>query len=227
MWRDFPAQLAAATGCSALAYSRAGYGASDPVPLPRPIRYMHDEAVVLGEVLEAASARDAILIGHSDGASIAIIHAGSGSHERLRGLVLESPHVFAEPMGLESIARMKLQYETTDLRQRLMRHHGANVDVAFRGWNEAWLHPGFRDWNIEEFLPSIALPILLLQGAEDEYGSWKQIETIETAVRGPVRSILIPDCGHTPHRDQPALVLAAMAAFVRQVIADPRPSASR
>jgi pimeloyl-ACP methyl ester carboxylesterase len=154
-WRDFPRRLADATGCGALVYSRAGYGTSPPVILPRPIRYMHDDAVVLDEVLRHYDVRDAILIGHSDGASIALIYAGSAPRPNLRALALEAPHVFAESIALESIAAMQREYETTDLRQRLARYHGANVDVAFRGWNDVWLHPEFRDWNIEEFLSAI------------------------------------------------------------------------
>ena len=214
MWRGFPRQLAEATGCGALVYSRAGYGDSDPVTLPRPIRYMHDEAAVLGELLDRTAVRDAILIGHSDGASIALIYAGGAPRPTLHALVLEAPHVFAEPSGLASIAAMTQHYETTNLRERLTRYHGANVEGAFRGWNDVWLHPEFRRWNIEEFLPSIEVPTLLLQGADDGYGTWRQIEAIERQVRGPVESRLIPHSGHAPHRDQPLLVLELMTAFV-------------
>lgn len=214
MWRDFPRQLADMTGCGALVYSRAGYGGSEPVTLPRPIRYMHDEATVLGELLDRTAVRDAILIGHSDGGSIALIYAGSAPRPALRSLVLEAPHVFAEPVGLESIAAMTQQYETTNLRERLARHHGANVDVAFRGWNDVWLHPEFRRWNIEEFLPSIKVPTLLLQGADDAYGTLRQIEAIERQVQSTVETHFVPGSGHTPHRDQPELVLELMTEFV-------------
>jgi len=213
-WRDFPRRLAEATGFGAMVYSRAGYGASDPVALPRPIRYMHDEAGVLGEVLDRAGVRDAILVGHSDGASIALINAGSAPRVSLRALVLEAPHVFAEPIGLQSIALMKRQYETTDLRERLARVHGENVEVAFRGWNDVWLHPEFSKWNIEEFVGSIHVPMLLVQGANDEYGTWRQVDAIQRQARGPVETLLVPNCGHAPHRDHPNLVLAAMTAFV-------------
>lgn len=212
-WRDFPRRLADETGCGALVYSRAGYGSSPPVELPRPIRFMHDEAVVLDAVLRHHGVRDAILVGHSDGASIALIYAGSARRERLRALILEAPHVFAEKLGLDSIDAMKRDYDTTDLRQRLARHH-ADVDNAFRGWNDVWLHPEFRDWNIEEFLPSIEVPLLLIQGADDEYGTWKQIERIERGVRGRVETLRVPACGHAPHRDQPEIVLEKMRAFV-------------
>ncbi len=214
LWRDFPDRLAAETGCGALAYSRAGYGKSDPVPLPRPVRFMHDEAAVLPKVLAAAGIREHILIGHSDGASISLIHAGSGPAPGLRGLILEAPHVFTEPHGLASIARMTEAYRTTNLRERLARHHGANVDVAFRGWNDVWLNPEFAAWNIEEYLPAIRVPVLILQGEDDEYGTWRQVEAIERRSGGPVESIAIPHCGHSPHREQPDVTLQAMRGFV-------------
>ena len=150
MWRDFPDRLARATGCGALIYSRAGYGKSDPAPLPRPVRFMHDEAEILREVLAQTQIRESILVGHSDGASIALIYAGSRPAAGLKGLILEAPHVFTESHGLASIARMTEVFRTTDLRDRLSRHHGANVDIAFQGWNDVWLNPDFRAWNVEE-----------------------------------------------------------------------------
>src|SRR5205085_10241093 len=132
---------------------------------------------------------------------------------RLPALILEAPHVFAEQVGIESIAAMKHQYETADLRRRLARHH-KNVDNAFRGWNDVWLDPRFREWNIEEFLPAITVPLLLIQGTGDEYGTWNQIEAIERQIRGEIVTLRVPDAGHAPHRDQPQIVLDAMAAFV-------------
>jgi len=217
LWRDFPDRLAVETGCGALIYSRVGYGKSDPVPLPRPVRFMHDEAAVLPRVLAAAGIRDHVLIGHSDGASISLLHAGSDPAPGLRGLILEAPHVFTEPHGLASIARMKEIYRDTDLRERLARHHGANVDVAFRGWNDVWLDPAFEAWNIEEYLPAIRVPVLILQGDDDEYGTWAQVEAIERQSGGPVESIAIPRCGHSPHREQPDVTLQAMREFVRRL----------
>ena len=178
---------------------------------------MHDEAELLPEVLKAAGIRDHVLVGHSDGASIALIYAGSAPAAGLRGLILEAPHVFTEPHGLASIARAREAYQATDLRARLARHHGDNVDVAFRGWNDVWLHPDFRAWNIEEFLPKIEVPILILQGEDDEYGTWKQVEAIERGSGGPVEALAIPDCGHSPHREQPEVTLAAMAGFIRRL----------
>jgi pimeloyl-ACP methyl ester carboxylesterase len=217
LWRDFPERLAERTGCGALVYSRAGYGKSDPVPLPRPFRFMHAEAAVLPKVLEAAGVRESILVGHSDGASIALIHAGRDQPAGLRGLILEAPHVFTEPKGLESIAKIAEIYRTTDLRDRLERHHGANVDVAFWGWNGVWLDPGFRAWNLEEFLPGIQAPILILQGDRDEYGTWRQVEAIERQAGGPVESVLVRACGHSPHREQAAVALEAMAGFLERL----------
>jgi len=218
LWRDFPARLAAATGCGAVAFSRAGYGASDPAALPRPVRFMHDEAAVLGEVIAALGIGNHVLFGHSDGASIALIHAGDGPAPGLRGMVLEAPHVFTEPHGLASIAAIREVYRTTDLRERLARHHGANVDVAFRGWNDVWLDPDFAAWNIEAHLPAIRVPILVVQGEDDEYGTWAQVEAIQRQSGGPVDVLPIPRCGHSPHREHPETVLEAAAAFVRRVV---------
>jgi pimeloyl-ACP methyl ester carboxylesterase len=217
-WRDFPERLALLTGCGALVYSRAGYGKSDPAPLPRSIRFMHDEAELLADLLEPIGIRESVLVGHSDGASIALVYAGSGRAAGLRGLALEAPHVFTEPSGLASIANMREAYEGTDLRQRLERHHGANTDVAFRGWNDVWLDPEFRDWNIEEFLPRVAVPILILQGEEDEYGTLRQVEAIQRQAGGPVEAVAIPACGHAPHREHPELTLRAMASFILKVV---------
>jgi pimeloyl-ACP methyl ester carboxylesterase len=219
MWRDFPARLAQATGLGALVYSRAGYGRSDPVPLPRPLRFMDDEALTfLPDVLDAASVRDAILVGHSDGGSIALLHAGSGRGDRVRGLVLEAPHVFCEELSVRSIAAAAKRYREGDLRRALERHHGANVDVAFWGWNRAWLDPRFRDWNIEASLSGVRVPVLLIQGEDDEYGTLRQLDAIEKGCRGPVERLVLEQCGHSPHRDQPERTLEAMATFVRGVV---------
>ena len=218
LWRDFPARLAEAAGCGALAYSRAGYGASDGIDLPRPVRFMHDEAVVLGEVVSALGIGEHVLFGHSDGASISLIQAGSEPRPGLRGVVAEAPHVFTEPHGLASIARMADVYRDTDLRKRLARHHGKNVDVAFRGWNGVWLDPEFRAWNIESYLPQIRVPVLVVQGENDEYGTWAQVDAIQRQAGGPVDVVGVPDCGHAPHREHPDVVLAASAAFVRRCL---------
>jgi pimeloyl-ACP methyl ester carboxylesterase len=215
LWHDFPARLARAAGCGALVYSRAGYGASDTAQLPRPIRFMHDEAVVLGKVIDALGIGQHVLFGHSDGASISLIHAGSEPRSGLRGVVAEAPHVFTEPHGLASIAAIAGVYRDTDLRERLARHHGGNVDTAFRGWNDVWLHPEFRAWNIEAYLPAIHAPILVVQGEDDEYGTWAQADAIQRQAGGRVEALGIAQCGHSPHREHADAVLAAAAAFVR------------
>ncbi len=214
LWRDFPARLAEATGCPGLVVSRLGYGRSDPVPLPRPLTFMHEEARRdVPDILEAAGIEDAILVGHSDGASIALIYAGENG-ARLRGVIVEAPHVFVEDFGLRSIAAIREAYETTDLRERLRRHHGDNVDIAFRGWADVWLHPEFRKWNLEEFLPGISCPLLVVQGEDDEYGTLEQVRRVERGVSGPCRTVILPQCGHSPHRDQPERTIEAMAEFV-------------
>ena len=214
-WRNFPAELSSRLGCSALVYSRCGHGRSDALSAPQSIHFMHHEATeVLPRLLEVFEIHRPILVGHSDGASIAIIAAGSGLEAR--ALILEAPHVFTEPFGLESIAKARTAYEQGDLKARLARHH-AHVDAAFRGWNGAWLNPDFVRWNLEEFLPGISLPVQLIQGKDDEYGSVKQLEAIEQKVRGPVERVLLDQCGHSPHRDQPEKTLESMSDFVRRV----------
>ncbi len=225
LWRDFPARLAQATGLGALVYSRRGYGRSDPVPLPRPVRVMHDEAEVLEQVLVAAGIRRAIVVGHSDGASIALIHAATHAPGRVRALVLEAPHVFVEDVSVASIARVRREYESTELPRRLAKYHGANTECAFRGWNDVWLDPEFRSWSIVELLPRVAAPALVLQGVNDEYGTTRQVAALlggpggpglesPGGTEGPVTARLLPACGHSPHRDQPEAVLEAMRAFI-------------
>jgi pimeloyl-ACP methyl ester carboxylesterase len=221
MWKGFPAAVAAATGCGALVYSRAGYGGSDAVELPRPTRYMHDEAFgALPDVLDATGVRDAILVGHSDGGSIALLYAGSGRAERVRALVLEAPHVFVEDLSVASIAAAKTAFETTDLRSKLSRHH-ADAAGAFRGWNDIWLDERFRAWNIEDRLALVDVPVLVVQGEDDEYGTLAQIRSIEAHVRD-VTTVVLERCAHSPHRDRPDAVLDAVAAFVARIEASER-----
>jgi pimeloyl-ACP methyl ester carboxylesterase len=216
MWKDFPRQVAEATGCRVLNYSRAGYGGSDPCPLPRPLSFMHDEGLrVVPKILTEAGIEQTILIGHSDGASIALINAGGLSDPRVRGLVLMAPHVFVEELTLASIREAKTAYATTDLRQRLVRYHGANVDCAFLGWNQAWLDPDFRSWNLEAYLPKIGQPVLLIQGENDNYGTRRQLEKIDDGLPGGAQLTLLPDCGHSPFRDRPTETLQAIAKFLQ------------
>lgn len=216
MWRDFPQQVADATGCEAIVYSRFGYGRSEPLPGRRPVSYMHEEAlVVLGAFCDALGLREPILVGHSDGASIALIHAGVAGR-RLGGVVVMAPHIFVEAISISSIEAAGRAWQTTDLRDRLARYH-ADVDGAFRGWNEVWLDPAFRAWNIEEFLPRIACPILAIQGEDDEYGTMAQIDGI-AAQAADVDLVRLADCRHSPHKDQPAAVIEAIAAFVARLL---------
>ncbi len=218
LWRDFPDLLQEATGCQVLAYSRQGYGGSSAVALPRPLSYMHHEAVnVLPGVLDFLDRERVVLIGHSDGASIAAIHAGLVRDDRVGSIVLMAPHFFAEECGLRSIAAAKQLFEAGDLRHRLQRHHGGNVDCAFRGWSEAWLDTGFRDWDITGVLKTIRVPVLAFQGGGDEYGSGRQICVVEQNCGGFVETMIVPDCGHAPQRDQPAKTLKLISDFVRRV----------
>ncbi len=219
MWSDFPDRLASATGCGALVYSRMGYGASDPASGPRPIRFMHDEALdVLPAVIGHFALKEVVLFGHSDGASIAIIYEGARSSPVVRALVLEAPHVFVEPICIESIARISRAYETTRLREQLARYHGVNTDSMFRTWTDVWLRPEFRQWNIEEYLPAIENPVLVVQGEDDEYGTVRQVDAVVTQVSGPAESLMLAGCGHSPHTDRPDEVLEAAGRFVRQTL---------
>jgi pimeloyl-ACP methyl ester carboxylesterase len=210
-WRDVPSAIAAASGRPALIYARQGYGRSSPVAVPRPLTYMHDEAERLPRVLAAESITRPILVGHSDGASIAIIASRVAS-----ALVLVAPHVFVEDCSALSIAKAADAYRTGDLRAKLAKHH-ADVDGAFWGWNRAWLDPGFRAWNLEACLPAIRVPVLVVQGDADEYGTLAQVDAIERGVRGPFERLIVPGAGHAPFRD-PA-VIDRIAAFIRRVSA--------
>jgi pimeloyl-ACP methyl ester carboxylesterase len=215
MWRDFPERAARLSGCEALVYSRYGYGQSDPLAEPRPVGYMHDEALrALPELLDGLGVERPVLVGHSDGGSIALIHAG-GSGRPVAGLVLLAAHVLVEEITVASIAAAKVAYETGDLRARLARHH-ADVDSAFRGWNRIWLHPDFRAWNIEEVLPGVRCPVLAVQGREDEYGTLDQLRRIAAAIPG-AETCVLDGCGHSPHRDQPEALLRALAGFVERI----------
>ena len=213
MWRDFPVKLAQATGCRTVTYSRWGYGRSDRFPGPRDPRYMHREALDELPALRAALAiDDPILVGHSDGASIALIHAGSGRWP-VRCLILEAPHVFVEDISIAGIEDAKRAYEDGGLKQRLARYH-VDVEGAFRGWNDIWLSSGFRAWNIEEYLPGVTCPVLAIQGLDDQYGTVAQVNAVARQVKGPFEKLLLEDCMHAPHRDQEADSLAAMVGFV-------------
>lgn len=223
MWRDYPARLAQASGLETLVYSRLGYGRSAPLTGPREVRFMHDEGLeVLPALLEAAGVDDFILVGHSDGASIAIIYAGGVGHPGLRGLVLEAPHVFIEEICIASVAAIAERFRTTDMARGFARYHGDNTEGAFWGWARAWLRPEFRHWNIEQYLAPIRVPVLAIQGEDDEYGTMAQVDAIAAQVSGPHQCLKLPDCGHEPHREQEAAVLDATTAFIRERMLQPQ-----
>lgn len=218
LWGDFPDKLQQATGCGVFVYSRAGYGQSSPVTLPRPLGYMHDDARdVLPLLLDAIGFRRGLLLGHSDGASIAAIYAGTHQDHRVGGLVLIAPHFFTEDSGIASIEEARRAYESGDLRQRLARWH-KDVDNAFRGWNGAWLDPEFRKWDITDALGYIRVPILIVQGEDDQYGTVKQIEEAKRDCYCPVEVALLPGAKHSPQRDAPEATLKAISAFVAEVL---------
>jgi pimeloyl-ACP methyl ester carboxylesterase len=211
LWRDFPARLAAATGRRALVYSRAGHGFSDLPAQDRTPRFMHDEALaVLPELLREAGIERPVLVGHSDGGSIALIHAAAHPVSRL---VLLAPHVFVEDVTVASIEEARTTFETTDLGERMGRYH-RDAERTFRLWNDIWLAPEFRSWNIEDVLADVTAPTLLIQGADDQYGTLAQIDAIERGVSGPVRREVLA-CRHAPHLEAPEETLAAAAAFLR------------
>jgi pimeloyl-ACP methyl ester carboxylesterase len=226
LWGEFPEKLAAATGCGVFVYSRAGYGASSPVPLPRPLDYMHVEALdVLPKLLAAIGFRRGLLVGHSDGASIAAIYAGGIQDHRIRGVALMAPHFIVEDISVASIAQIKTAYETTELRSRLARWHG-DVDNAFYGWNAAWLDPKFRGWDISDYLAYIRVPVLIVQGADDHYGTLRQIEIAEAECYCPVEVAIMPGAGHSPHREAAEATLQTIADFARRILRDHGEAAS-
>ena len=213
LWRDFPAKLAKASGLGVMAYSRAGYGQSDPADLPRPLDYMTREAVdCLPQIIAAAGLQKIILLGHSDGASIAAIYAGSVEDHRVRGLILMAPHFFTEAMGLASIADAKVAYENTNLATRMSKYH-KNPDNTFYGWNDSWLHTDFKNWNITDVIDYIRIPVLAIQGREDQYGTTAQIEALEAQIYAPLDIELLEDCQHSPFLEQPDLTLGSINNF--------------
>ena len=215
LWKGFPAKLAERTGCGVLAYSRYGHGNSDKLMEKRPVRFMHHEGeVVLPELLDKLGIAKPVLVGHSDGGSIALIFAGKYP-DAVSGLILEAPHVFVEDLSIASISQAKTTYETTDFPQRLGRYH-AHVDATFWGWNDIWLDPAFRAWNIEEYVPRITCPVLCIQGEQDEYGTIAQVKAIKAGAP-QARIDMLGDCKHSPHRDQEERTLELMAQFVEGI----------
>jgi pimeloyl-ACP methyl ester carboxylesterase len=219
MWRDYPVKLAAAVGCGALVYSRLGYGRSDPCSLPRSVRFMHEEGLeVLPEVLEVAGIGQCILIGHSDGASIAVIYAGGTTAKPLLGVITEAPHVFFEKQTMLGIQKAKKAYESGDLREKLEKYHGSNTDCAFRGWSDAWLRPDSVKWDIQEYLPGIKVPMLVIQGEDDEYGTGAQVKAIERYAGAGADAVILPGCGHAPHLEQETVTFNVMKDFILRTL---------
>ena len=214
-WKDFPHRLAEETGATVFVYSRHGHGGSDELREPRPVSFMHHEAhVVLPEILRQAGIERPLLFGQSDGASIAILYAGKFP-DSPAGLILEAPHVFVEDISIAGVEQVRVSYGETDLPKKLARYHN-HPDSLFWGWNNIWLHPDFRTWNIESYLDSIACPVVVIQGEQDPYGTRKQIEAIQSKIPA-AEVVILEDCGHAPHRDQPEATLAATVRFLGRI----------
>ena len=213
MWGDFPEKLAAATGAGVFAYSRAGYGRSSPAKLPRTLDFMHEEArITLPRILDAIGFRRGILVGHSDGASIAAIFGGSVQDHRVRGLVLMAPHFIVEDVTLASITEIRNAYDTTDVRTRFQRWH-ADADATVRGWTDVWLNNDTGAWDLRDDLAHIRVPVLIVQGEQDHYGTMRQIEIARQECYCPVEVLMMPGIKHVPHREAPDATLSAIAGF--------------
>lgn len=210
LWRGFPGRVAAATGRRVVAFSRLGHGRSDPPPAPRGPRFMHEEAATVLPALGAALGLDRpVLVGHSDGGSIALLYAAAAP---VTGLVVIAPHVFVEEPGLREIAAAGRRYRDGDLRTRMARHHH-DPDVTFRNWNQVWLDPAFRDWDLRSELSAITCPVLAVQGTADPYGSPAHVTAIRDAAAGPVQLLLL-DGGHAPHLEHADAVTEAVVGFL-------------
>ena len=222
LWGAFPEQLASATGAGVFVYSRAGYGRSSGAKLPRSVDFMDEEVrEVLPRVLAAIGFQRGILFGHSDGASIATIYAGSIQDHRVRGLVLMAPHFFTEPMGLAAIRRTRDEFATGSLRDKLKRWH-SDVDGAFRSWVEPWLDPDFEKWDITEALGYIRVPILIVQGEDDQFGTLEQVAAAQRECYCPVETLLLPGVRHVPQREAPELTLKTVSDFINRLLRDHR-----
>ena len=216
MWKDFPSRVAHATGCNALLYSRRGHGQSDPLVAPHPVDFMHEEALdVLPALLDALGIGKPVLFGHSTGASIALIHAGE-SGRAVAGVVAMAPHVIVEDLTVRSIAAARDAWRTTDLPEKLGRHHRA-ADAVFTSWTDIWLSPAFRAWNIEASVSRITCPVLAIQGEDDEYGTMGQVGRI-ARLAPDVDLLELNDCRHSPHRDQPDAVIEAVVRFIDRIV---------
>ncbi|MGA7272226.1 MAG: alpha/beta hydrolase [Acidimicrobiia bacterium] len=215
LWKDFPREVAQAVGSPALVYSRRGYGRSDPLDSPRSPHFLHDEATItLPLLLDELDVEDPILIGHSDGASISLIYAGS--FPGVRGVVAMAPHVFVEPEAQSAARALEEDFLSGDMAEKMSRYH-RDPAATFYGWFDIWRSPGFRDWNIEDALEKITCPVLVIQGEDDEYGTVAQVEAVDSGIPGHVQRLWLKDCGHSPHRDRPDEVRSAIVDFVKRV----------
>lgn len=220
-WDDLPEKLSATTGCGVFAYSRVGYGFSSPAALPRPLDFMHVEAKeILPRVLDAIGFQRGVLVGHSDGASIAAIYAGSVQDHRVNGLVLMAPHFFVEDVTMNAIRAIRKAYDTTDMRARFRRWH-ADADATVRGWSDVWLNNDVRLWDLRDDLAHIRVPVLIVQGEDDDFGTVRQIEIAQEECYCPVDALLMPGVKHVPHRESPEATLKAIAGFAERAL---RPS---
>jgi len=215
MWKEFPQTLADATGTAVFAYSRRGYGGSSPAPLPRPLDYMEEEATYwLPRVLEALDYRRIILVGHSDGGSIALLHSGLCRDNRVKAVVTLAAHAFNESKCIDSIRYAREQFLSGVLSTALEKYHGNNIDCAFWGWCDTWLNDAFSDWNIEQQLTGVDIPVLVVQGIEDQYGSKEQVERICRSIGSGAEAFWIPDCKHSIHLEAPIPLIAGVTGFL-------------
>jgi len=219
LWRDFPETVCASTGCAGLVYDRKGYGGSDAYGGPWPQDYLTTESsTYLPGLLKACNINNAVLIGHSDGGTIALL-AAAVHGQGICGIITEAAHIFVEDVTLAGIRRAVEAFETTSLQDKLARYHRENTQTVFSRWADRWLSAEFYDWNIEEYLPRITCPLLVLQGADDEYGTAGQVAGIAAQVSGPVQTRLIHACGHVPHFQARDAVLAEMTSFINTLTA--------
>lgn len=218
LWKDFPAQLGKMTQCNVLIYDRQGYGESCAFSYPkRDNEYMEMEANLLNELLNYWKIDEAILFGHSDGGSIALITAAKYA-EKIKGIITEGAHIFVEEITLQGIRKAVENYQKTNLKSKLEKYHGHKTDQMFWAWADTWLNKDFKAWNIENFLGSIHCPILIIQGRDDEFGTLNQVEGIDSQSRGRSEKFIVPDAKHTPHKEKAETVLKRSADFIKTLI---------